>query len=61
MRAVRKTDAYQAVMIDLFLIGALEQEVVEKLIGNKIPEYLVSPLDGKVAPTTDTSEDEINE
>lgn len=44
MRAMRKTEAYQAVMLDLYLIGALEKEVVEQLIGASIPSHLTQPI-----------------
>jgi hypothetical protein len=44
MRAMRKTEAYQAVMLDLYLIGALEKDVVEQLIGASIPSHLTQPI-----------------
>lgn len=44
MRAMRKTEAYQAVMLDLYLIGALEKDVVEQLIGASIPSHLMQPI-----------------
>lgn len=44
MRAMRKTEAYEAVMLDLYLIGALDKNVVEQLIGATIPSHLISPI-----------------
>jgi len=57
MRAMRKSESYEAVMIDLFLIGALEKGVVEKLIGAQIPEHLVSPIGKDVENTEVKVED----
>jgi len=52
LRAIRKTEAYEAVMLDLYLIGALSKEVVEKLIGCTIPDHLTNPItDTKPEPT----------
>ena len=44
MRAIRKDVMYEAIMTDLYLIGAIDKSVAEDLVGHQISEYLVSPL-----------------
>jgi hypothetical protein len=39
----RKDLTYEAVMIDLVLMGALERATVEKFLGKTIPDYLRAP------------------
>lgn len=39
----RQTEVYEAVMVDLYLIGALPKEVVEKLTGREILDTLTAP------------------
>ena len=53
LRALRKSEIYEAVLTDLYLIGALEQEVVEKIIGHKVHEHLTSPLEDIVEEDDD--------
>ena len=47
LRSIRKSEVYEAVLTDLYLIGALQQDVVETLTGKKISSHLVNPLDGQ--------------
>jgi len=44
MRSLRRDPVYEAVMTDLYLIGALDKSVVEQLLGKTVSEHLVSPL-----------------
>lgn len=44
MRAYRKDIMYEAIMTDLYLIGALDKDVVEALVGHKVSEFLENPL-----------------
>lgn len=39
LRALRNDPVYEAVMVDLYLMGAMEKETVEKLVG-KVPDHL---------------------
>jgi hypothetical protein len=48
MIAIRKDIMYEAIMTDLYLIGALEKEIVEKLIGRPVSEHLTSPIGNTV-------------
>lgn len=43
MRNVRRTDAYQAVMIDLALLGIISKEECEMLLDGGIPSGIVLP------------------
>jgi hypothetical protein len=45
LRAMRKDILYEAIMTDLVLIGALDKDLVERLIGHKISEHLVEVVD----------------
>lgn len=47
MRALRKDIMYELIMTDLYLIGALEKDVIEKLLGHTISEHLTNPLEDK--------------
>ena len=47
MHALRKDVMYEAIMTDLYLIGALEKSVVEQLTGHPLSSALTSPLTGK--------------
>lgn len=44
LRAIRRDIVYEAIMTDLYLIGALPKDVVEKLTGYKVSEHLDNPL-----------------
>jgi len=43
MRAIRKDIVYEGVMIDLCLLGIVDQKDVEALIGRSLEQTLVSP------------------
>lgn len=43
MHNERRNPTYQAIMIDLALIGVLPKKTVEVLIDAKIPEYITLP------------------
>lgn len=45
MRNVRKTHAYQTVIVDLVLLGVVEKDTAEKLLGYTIPSYIGLPAD----------------
>jgi hypothetical protein len=34
---------YETVMIDLYLMGAIDKSVIERFIGHGIPDFLVAP------------------
>ena len=39
----RKDQLYQAIMVDLYLVGVIEKEQAEQLLGYEIPDYLSLP------------------
>ena len=39
----RKDQLYQAIMVDLYLVGVMEKEKAELLLGYEIPDYLTLP------------------
>ena len=43
---IRKTQGYQAMMIDLAIEGVIAVDTAERLLGYKIPDYLRAP-DGR--------------
>lgn len=43
MRNVRKTHAYQTMLVDLVLLGVVEKRTAEKLLGYEIPSYIELP------------------
>ena len=45
MRNVRKTHAYQTALVDLALLGVVEKDTAEKLLGYEIPSYIELPAD----------------
>ena len=45
MRNVRKTHAYQTMLVDLVLLGVVEKRTAEKLLGYEIPSYIELPAD----------------
>ena len=45
MRNVRKTHAYQTVIVDLVLLDVIEKDTAEKLLGYTIPSYIELPAD----------------
>lgn len=51
MRNIRRTQAYQTVIVDLALLGVIKKADAETLIGCEIPDYIVSPV-------SDTADDE---
>lgn len=58
MENIRKTQAYQAVITDLAIEGAVSLDAAERLLGYEIPEYLHGPTGkcvkrGKAAPAAD--------
>lgn len=44
MHAYRKDMLYEVIMTDLYLMGFLDKESVEKLVGHKVSEHLTSPV-----------------
>ena len=46
MRNIRRTDAYQCLVLDLGMLGILSKEECELLIGSGVPKNLFLP-DGK--------------
>lgn len=44
---IRETEIYEGVLLDLYLIGALPKETVEKLTGRQIPAELSLPAELK--------------
>ena len=46
LKNIRKDKTYQAVIIDLAIVGAMYKEDAECLLGYKIPDYLQAP-DGR--------------
>ena len=45
MRNVRKTHAYQTALVDLVLLGVVEKDTAEKLLGYTFPSYIELPAD----------------
>lgn len=45
MRNIRKTHAYQTMLVDLVLLGVVEKRTAEKLLGYEIPSYIELPAD----------------
>ena len=45
MRNVRKTHAYQTMLVDLVLLGVVKKDTAEKLLGYEIPSYIELPAD----------------
>jgi hypothetical protein len=43
MRAIRKDIMYEAIMTDLYLLGAFDKSTVEKLLGHTVSEHLSLP------------------
>lgn len=43
MRNVRKTQAYQTVLVDLVKLGVVDKDDAEKVLGYTIPSYIVLP------------------
>lgn len=43
MRFLRQSDVYEAVMVDLALLGGIPKETCEILTGRKFPEYITLP------------------
>ena len=45
MRNIRKTHAYQTMLVDLVLLGVVKKDTAEKLLGYEIPSYIELPAD----------------
>ena len=56
MRNVRKTHAYQTMLVDLVLLGVVKKDTAEKLLGYEIPSYIELPAD--VADTDYNDDDD---
>ena len=56
MRNVRKTHAYQTMLVDLVLLGVVKKDTAEKLLGYEIPSYIELPAD--VADTNYNDDDD---
>lgn len=52
LRALRTETIYEAIMTDLCLIGALDRDVTEKLIGHKLCAGLKNPLTDELFDAT---------
>ncbi len=61
LRALRTEPMYETILTDLFLIGALDRSVVEKLIGHPVAETLVNPLDGSEPPVAEAQVDPVTD
>lgn len=60
----RKDNTYQSVIIDLALVGAIDQDKAEALLGYTISEKLRTPYWYKASDTTDTQsldDDDLND
>ena len=59
MRNVRKTHAYQTMLVDLVLLGVVEKRTAEKLLGYEIPSY-IELLAGVTGADNDDDTDDID-
>ena len=57
MRNVRKTHAYQTMLVDLVLLGVVKKRTAEKLLGYEIPSYIELPADVASADNDDYTDD----
>lgn len=57
----RKDNTYQAVIIDLALVGAIDQDKAEALLGYSISEKLRTPYWYKAEAVTTSDDDEDND
>lgn len=57
MRNVRKTHAYQTMLVDLVLLGVVEKRTAEKLLGYEIPSYIELPAGVADADNDDDTDD----
>lgn len=57
MRNIRKTHAYQTMLVDLVLLGVVEKRTAEKLLGYEIPSYIELPADVAGADNGDATDD----
>lgn len=57
MRNVRKTHAYQTMLVDLVLLGVVEKRTAEKLLGYEIPSYIELPANVAGADNDDATDD----
>jgi len=55
LRNLRADPMYEAIMVDLVLMGALPKAMVEAQLGCEIPDYLTAPA-AAVTKATDDSE-----
>lgn len=58
IRNCRKDGVYQSVIIDLALVGVIDRELAEEMLGYSIPSYLTAPAKGVLKEDADTSTDE---
>jgi hypothetical protein len=54
LRALRSDPIYEAVITDLYLIGAIDKQVAETLTGREIADHLTSPLVDDESANDDT-------
>lgn len=57
MRNIRKTHAYQTMLVDLVLLGVVEKRTAEKLLGYEIPSYIELPADVVGTDNDDDTDD----
>ena len=57
MRNVRKTHAYQTMLVDLVLLGVVKKDTAEKLLGYEIPSYIELPADVADTDYNDDNDD----
>lgn len=55
MRNVRKTQAYQTILVDLVFMGVVKKDVAEAMLGYTIPGHIKMP-DPVTKVITDTEE-----
>lgn len=60
MRNVRKTHAYQTMLVDLVLLGVVEKRTAEELLGYEMPSYIAFPAGvADTALPADVADDEL--
>ena len=58
MRNVRKTHAYQTMLVDLVLLGVVKKDTAEKLLGYEIPSHIELPAGVADTNYNDDDDDE---
>ena len=61
MRNIRKTHAYQTMLVDLVLLGVVKKDTAEKLLGYEIPSYIELPADVADTDYNDDNDDDDDE